>query len=152
MSATVDPFRINVAGLRELRNGLRLAEDASPAALRAANKKVAEVVVLPEVERRARAQDRTPQGRWGHVALGTIRALATQTSASIAIGNNTTAVYALGKNFGSLRYRQFPPHMGGDPDYALYSGIGATRADTIETYGDMIDDLTKEACPGATFG
>lgn len=146
MSGSTDPFRIDVEGLRQFRNALRLAEDASPATLRAANKRVAEDVVLPEVERRATASN-SPQRRWGHVALGTIRALATQTSASLAIGNNTTATYALGKNFGSNRFRQFAPYGGGDPDYALYSGIGATRAETIEEYGDAIDQLAREAFP-----
>lgn len=144
MSASA--FRIDVEGLKDLRRALKAAEDATPAALRAANKSVAEVVVLPEVRRRAEG-DNSPPGRWGHVALGTIRALATQTSASIAIGNNTTATYALGKNFGSIRYRQFLPWGNGDPDYALYGGIGATRARTIETYGDMIDTLLRDAFP-----
>lgn len=143
--------KIEVIGLRELRKGLRAAVDASPAQLRVANKRVAEDVVLPEVQRRATAHT-SPAGRWGHVALATIRALATQTSASVAIGNNTTATYALGKNFGSIRFKQFLPHGGGDPDYALYSGIGATRAATIEAYGDAIDTLTHEAFPDGVFG
>lgn len=151
MSASTDPYRIDIEGLRQFRTALRASETASPAALRKANKRVAEDVVLPEVERRAEGQ-RSPQGRWGHVALNTIRALATQTSASVAIGNNTTAVYALGKNFGSLRFRQFLPFGGGDPDYALYSGIGATRAETIEEYGEMIDELAHDAFPDGVFG
>lgn len=73
-----------------------------------------------------------------------VKALAQQRSASVKIGGDRYP-FALGSNFGSRQFKQFPPPV--DPDYSLYRSIRAKRDDVVESYGDAIDRLAAKAFP-----
>lgn len=137
--------KLRVDGLRELRKELRAIDAAFPKELRAANKQVAEQVVVPEARRRAGALTRP---RVGSRLLATIRALASQTSATVAMGGARTP-YARGMEFGSIRRKQFAPWRGNDRNagYFLYPTIRERSDDIVETYSRVIDELTERAFP-----
>lgn len=133
--------KIKVTGLRELRRELKAAGEQFPKELQQTNKAVVTDLIVPGA--RAKLEGVSP--RAGSRAVGTIRALASGTRAQVALG--TAAVpWAVGKNFGSIRYRQFPPHLGQD-DYALYRTIREKRGEVIERYGAMLEKLTNRAFP-----
>lgn len=132
--------KIHVVGLRELRKGLKAAEGRSPKELQRTNKAVAEMLV-PEA--RGRLAQVAP--RAGSQAVGTIRALASTSRAYLAGGNAATPWYR-GKEWGSIRYRQFPPANTGG--YALYPTIEANNARVLARYVQMLEELTREAFPG----
>jgi hypothetical protein len=136
--------RVQVVGLKELRNELKALEGNFPKELQQANKRAVAEVIIPAAI--ANASGQSP--RWGGRAIGTIRALATATSAAAAIGTSGVP-YVLGKEFGSIKYRQFPPWRGSGPGsgYAFYPAIRSTREQFVEVYGQMLDDLTRRAFP-----
>ena len=74
-----------------------------------------------------------------------VKSLASQSSASVKIGGKRWP-YALGSNFGSDRYRQFPPFRRGR-DYSLYRTIARQRERTMNVYANALEDLTKLAFP-----
>lgn len=132
--------QIKVVGLRELRRGLKEAEDRSPKELTATNKAVAEMLVAPAQGRLAQHSPRA-----GSQASGTIRALASATKAQLAGGSAAVPWYA-GHEWGSIKYRQFPAK---NPDgYALYPTVKAESGRIVERYAQMLDELTKGAFPG----
>lgn len=143
-------YKVGVAGLRDLRRELKRAGDEFPKELRDTNFRVANEVVVPTAQRKARStrrphadRPRPDRGHWEDYPK-TIRALASQTRATVALGS-ARVPWALGANFGSLKYTQFPGL--GNPDHALYAAIEEKQQDVIKTYGDMLDTLTKKAFP-----
>lgn len=61
--------------------------------------------------------------RMGHVATNSIKGRATQTAATVKAGQGVP--WFAGHNFGSIRYRQFPPKA--TPDYHLYAWVERNR-------------------------
>jgi hypothetical protein len=118
--------------------------------LRDTNLAAAEIVAAAarrnaQTQRRVVARQPRPGRQHWADYVQTIRALASQTRATVALGA-ARVPWALGSNFGSLgRYKQFPGQA--DPDHALYKAIESQRERVIEEYGDMIERLTDRAFP-----
>ena len=137
---------IRVEGLRELRKALKELDPAWGKELQKTNKRAAALVV-PTAQSRA-GQVRTNlvgnPTRLGSRGIATIRPLASQSRAQIAMGG-ARAPWAGGHEWGSTRYRQFPPktHEGN----ILWGAAKSHEEQIVEVYGDMLDDLTREAFP-----
>lgn len=124
--------QIRIEGLKELRRELRRLDGNWPKSLRETNREAAKVAV-PSV------QSLAPK-RSGTLA-GSVRALASQTRSQLAVGTNVRVPYAGPINFG------WPGH-GIEPQEFIYSGIEAANARIVDTYFNMVDDLTRRAFPG----
>lgn len=122
--------RIRVDGLREFQSALRALDGDFPKGLRQANKDAADIVAQE-------AKTRVPvmSGR----LRSSIRALASQRSASVGVGG-ARLPYAAVQEFG------WPGHNISPQPY-IYPSISAKRAEVVEAYGDMIDALARRAFP-----
>ncbi|HLI51920.1 MAG TPA: hypothetical protein VKU87_08990, partial [Thermomicrobiaceae bacterium] len=81
--------QVDVQGLKELRKALKSVSSDLPKELRSVNKKIAESIVLPEARKRADESRTNVLGhatRLGSRGASTLRVLASQTSATIALG------------------------------------------------------------------
>lgn len=136
---------IRVEGLSDLRRELRALEGNFPRELQRANKRVAEEVIVPDA--RAAAEART-NPRAGRAVVNSIRATATQTRAQVAVGG-ARVPQALGHEFGSIRFKQFPAWRGAGKGagYFLWPTIRARGQEIIETYETVIEELTQRAFP-----
>lgn len=106
------------------------------------NKKIA-IWVADEVQSDYSAAHPAQTGR----AENSIRALATQTSASVRIGSEI-APYVLGQNFGSNQgpnKQQFPERK--EPDYFLYANIEQHFDRIKKEHLQGVDDVFEEAFP-----
>jgi len=115
--------QIQVTGLKELRKSLRGFEsdtDWRPAL------REAYTTTAKQVEQSALG--RAGSSRMGSAARATIKGKGTTTGATLR-GGSASVPWFVGFNFGSIRYRQFPPK--GNPDYVLYATMTAER-DSIE--------------------
>lgn len=135
---------VRVEGLTELRLGLKAIGDGWPAKLGQLNKRVAQIVVDD-----ARSKADTPQQR---KAAESLKATAATTGATVTLGSGSP--FALGAEFGALRYRQFPPWRGnqwnpaaGGVGYFLHPAIRDHLAEIEKTYLEAIDQLSKAAFP-----
>lgn len=138
------PERVNVQGLKELRAALRAIDGTLPRELQRTNKRAAADVIVPAARRLAESRTNP---RWGHLAVASIRALASQTRAQVALGSQKVR-WAAGENFGSFKYHQFPPSKGYRAgDYALYESIDREQAALIATYTDLLETLI-DTLPG----
>lgn len=142
----MDGVKVEVVGLRDLQKALRQVDADFPKELRKANKAAAEDIVSA-----AKVMAFGVGGVAGK-ASGSLRAVAEQRSASVKLGG-ARYPYALGAEFGALRYHQFKPWRGnqwsdGDgPGYFLHPSIRARREQILEEYGKAIDRLTGKAFP-----
>lgn len=129
---------IRVEGLAELRRELAKLDDATfTAGLKDAHAEVGELVVGKAKSRAALPVQRKASG-----SLSASRAAAV---ARVSLGG-AAYPYALGAEFGSTKYRQFPPYLG-QTGYFLYPTIRA-ESDAIErVYWDAIDKITHAAFP-----
>ena len=79
-----------------------------------------------------------------------IRSLAQQTRAQVSLGGGAYP-FAMGAEFGSVRYRQFKPWRGSNADagYFLYPTIRSMgQSGEIERlYMDAVEDAVKGAFP-----
>ena len=73
--------------------------------------------------------------KMGHEAVNSIKGKATQTAATVKAGAGVP--WFMGHNFGSIRYRQFPPKA--SPDYHIYRWIEANREQITGQFYDGID-------------
>jgi hypothetical protein len=147
-------YQAYVTGLKELRQELKRAGDEFPQQLRDTNFAVADRIVVPVARRNAYAvralvpvakRHRTDKGHWADFP-NSIRALASQTRATVALGSNRKKdAWIVSENFGSISKRQFAPL--GHPDHALYKAIEEVKPRVIEEYGDMIQRLASKAFP-----
>lgn len=147
------PTRLKVEGLRELSRELKALDPALPKQLQQALKRVAGEIVVPGA--RALAASRS-NPKWGSRAVNTIRALATQQRAQVAVGSQAVP-WAAGDNFGSAHTRvtngrhstnQFPMtkgYRGGD--YALYETIEQRQPQILDKVADELDDLLTATWP-----
>lgn len=129
---------IQVQGLRELQRELRALDRAWPRELRVASKEAADVVA--EATRASFAS----RGGVAPKVAPSVKALAQQRSASVRIGG-AKYPFAMGSNFGSLKFKQFSPPT--RPDYSLYASIDKKRDEVVEAFGDALDRLTRRAFP-----
>lgn len=143
--------KVRVEGLRELRSALRALDATLPRELRAVNKRVVEQVILPEARRRAQ-QTRTNiaggPARLGSKGLATLRALATQGRAQVALGS-ARVPWAAGQEWGSTgknaKARMFP--RAAEHGLILYPVVREKQAEIIDAYTEMLDKLTRRAFP-----
>lgn len=145
--------KLEVQGLRELSRELRALDPALPKQLQQALKRVAGEVVVPGARAMA-ASASNP--KWGSRAVNTIRALASQQRAQVAVGSQAVP-WAAGHNFGSAHTRitngrhstnQFPPTKGfRGGDYALYETIEQRQPQILATVVDEIDGLLTRTWP-----
>lgn len=134
--------KVEILGLADLRRDLRSANKTAPKALQRTNKKIADRVVD-----KARGRYRTRYTSRSGKGEGSIRALASATTARVAIGRPSLA-YVAAQNFGSMgRYPQFMPRR--SPDLFLYATIEAEMPGIRDDYLDVLMDTLREAFPGA---
>lgn len=131
--------RIDVEGLRDLQRELRAVDVTFPKELRAANKDAAQIVSD------ATSASFSSRGGVAPKVAPSVRAVAQQRSASVKIGG-AKYPYAMGANFGSVRFTQFLPPI--DPDYSLFASIQAKHREVVESYDEALKRLTKKAFPG----
>lgn len=125
--------------LATVRAKLRMAGNGFPKKLQQVNKEIAKEVA----DETRQAYSSRYQTRSGAGAKS-IRALATQTNAQVAIGGGK-APYVPGQNFGSNKIRRFAPKA--DPDKFLYVSVAKLREDIEEKHGEMVDELMDGAFP-----
>ena len=130
--------RIDVVGLRDFQRELRALDTAWPRELRKANKDAAEVVATA-----TRASFTSRPGVAPKVAPS-VKAQARQRNASVTIGG-ARYPFAFGSNFGSKRFKQFPPPA--KPDHSLYRSIEAEGEDVVDAYEAALNRLAAKAFP-----
>lgn len=125
--------------MARFRAALRKAGAEFAKRLQKVNKHIAQVVADDTREAYGnRYQRQTGAGE------RSIRALATQLKAQVAIGN-ARAPYLPGQNFGSNRIRQFAPKA--HPDRFLYASVAKRKASIEHDHREMVTDLLHEAYP-----
>jgi hypothetical protein len=144
-------FELKVVGMKDLRKLLRDLDAGLPGELRDTNKRVVEEVLVPPV--RAAAAAHRPHGastgtrahpmHWAD-AVATVRAVASQTSSAILYGSTAKrAAWMVGYEFGSIKYKQFPPSSprlgGGSAGYFFYPTIRAAVPQIVDAYADALD-------------
>lgn len=136
---------IHVEGLRELRRELKHAGDRFPKELREANKQAAEVVA-PEMRRRA---PRGPHEGGGRVRpiVASVRALATQQRAQVAVGGVTTPHAAAWNYGGTLRRFHSTSRTRVPARPYVEPAVKAKTDEVVELYGDALDRITRRAFP-----
>jgi hypothetical protein len=133
-----DASRVDIEGLRDLQRELRAIDPAFAKELRLANKEAAEVVA------EATRASFSSRGGVAPKVASSVKVMAQQRSASVRIGG-AKYPYAMGSNFGSLRYTQFPPLA--KPDYSLFTSIEAKRDEVVDKYEEALVQVTKKAFP-----
>lgn len=127
--------KIEAEGAKELRKALKtLGDEAKPAGkmLRGAYKKASDHVAQT-------SQNKATGSRMGSRARASIKPRATQTSGSVVAGGGIP--YFHGFEFGSNRYRQFPPPNKGG--YHLYPTIAEEGPQIVEIFAEGLDDLIR---------
>lgn len=132
---STEPARIE--GLRETRSALRSLDRTLPRRLRPKFNEAAQLIVD-----RGRANASTPQQRR---AAESLRTKSTQSSIAVALGMQRYP-FALGAEFGSIRYPQFPAWRGSDAGagYFMWPAIRSERPRVISLALEGVDQLTRE--------
>lgn len=143
MTPTNSDFKFVVdPSFAEMRAKLREIDRKWPKEIQKRNKKIAEfVAVATENEYSAEHPAQSGEGS------DSIRALATQKSASVRIGSDA-APYVLGQNFGSnggKNKHQF--RRRNEPDYFLYTTVREYLPDIKKEYLKGVDEVMEEAFP-----
>ena len=133
---------VQVLGLREFSAGLRRVDRDLSKQLRQVNKEAAE-----DVARYARAKA-SALGGVQNKAAGSLRPGGTQRGGYVKLGGNRFP-FALGAEFGSIRFKQFPAWRGSGADagYFLYPALRKRTQHLVEKYGDEIERLSRHAFP-----
>lgn len=139
-TSAVKTVGINVEGVTELSKALRRIDPELQKELRKTNREVARGVV---VEARVRAGS---VGRQQAKAAKSLRAVAGNNYAGVSLGGPGYE-FALGAEFGSYRFKQFPPWRGNDSaaGYFLYPTIRDRADEIVETYDDAIRAMIRKA-------
>jgi hypothetical protein len=121
--------------IKTLRKSFKtLGTEAKPAGkmLRGVYKKVSDHVA-------DKSQASARGSRMGHIAVASIKSRATQTSGSIQAGRGVP--WFGGNEYGSFRFRQFPPvNKGG---YHIYPTIAAEGDQIVDMLASGFDDLIR---------
>lgn len=140
--------RIVPEGLRELRRDFKRAGDALPKEIAKVNKRLVAQVFVPAA--RANARSRT-NPRAGHKVENSIRGLGSQTRAQMAGGGAKVPHYA-GHEFGSVRFKQFPPRSPrrgrGNAGYIMYPAVYDNIEKGRDAYADMLEALLRSRAGG----
>lgn len=129
---------IRIAGLTEFRKELaKLDESTFTNELKAAHKAVGELVV-----ERAKSGAAFPVQR---KAAGSLSSSSAASRAQISYGGSAFP-FAMGAEFGSNRFRQFPPHRGRE-GYFLYPAVRESRDEAMRIYMDAVDKIVHDAFP-----
>lgn len=136
--ATVREFRYEVDGLKELVRDLKAEPERLDKELRKRLKSVAERV---RDEARGRAEGRS-NPRPGHQVINTIRASSGSADARVSVGDPNVP-WAMGHEFGSNRFKQFPSWRGSNADagWFFWPAIREAREEDIP---DAIDEIITE--------
>lgn len=136
-----------IIGLRDFTRALKEVGDKYPDKMRDANYQAAEQISL-----RARAIA-SAQGGVARKASESLRASRTLNYAAIRLGS-AKFPFALGAEFGALRYRQFKAWRGnqwggweGGPGYFLHPAIRQYGPAVIADYFTKLEALHKQAFP-----
>ena len=137
--------RIRVEGLADLQRELRAANTKFPRELRVANKEAADIIAAGTRHAFAGLGGSAPK------VVPTVKALAQQRSASVKIGGGASVGgrVAMGNEFGSVRFKQFPPWSGsgGGAGYALFPTIRDRRDELVDVYAGALDRIARRAFP-----
>lgn len=141
--------KIEIKGLKQLRRELKKLEDQGLInKVKDLNVKVADLVVKTAQSKASGV------GRQQAAAAKDLSARRRANSAAIALGGRgRTKEWAIGAEFGSHRYGQFPPFRGNqwsDPPtvgYFLHPAIRDKSDEIVEMFGDGIEDITRAAFP-----
>lgn len=136
------PQAIKVEGLRDLQRALREIDRELPKELRRANLEAAQLIA--EGTRRSFASRPGVAPK----VVPSVKALAQQRSASVRIGG-ARFPFALGSEFGSIRFKQFPAWRGSAAaaGYSLYPTIRSEGPRVIEAYAAAVDRVAAKAFP-----
>ncbi len=132
---------LKVQGLDEFRRELRRLTGMGKE-LGRANRRVAEMVASG-----ARSKAESLGGVQAKSAPS-IRALGAQARSQVALGG-ARYPFALGAEFGSIRYKQFPAWRGSaqGAGYFLFPTIRESRDAIVDAYGEELDRLARRAFP-----
>lgn len=130
---------VRITGLRDVQRALRQVDRTLPRELRKAGNAAAQVIVD---EGKARAT--TPQQR---KAAESLRPRSDQRGVRVALGNASRYPFALGAEFGSITYPQFPAFRGSGSGagYFLWPAIRANRERVAGLFLDGVDTITRQA-------
>lgn len=133
---------VRIEGLKDFVRELREVDKAFPKELRLAGKDIAEGVAGKTRASFAGGSGSAPK------AAPSVKAGATQTGAYVRIGGDAYPT-ALGNEFGSVRYKQFPAWRGSDAGagYHLYPTIRASGDEIEKRYMEAIDRVAAKAFP-----
>lgn len=138
---------VRVEGLADFIRELKALGNGLPRELGRANKEAA-TLVADAAESRARAL-----GGVAAKSAPSIRAAAMQRNAAVNLGS-ASAPWALGAEFGALRWHQFQSWRGNqwNPDsggvgYFLHPAVRETRDEFLDVYGRILDELARKAFP-----
>lgn len=129
---------VKVDGLADFQRELRKMDAALPKELRQTNLRIAQKVAD---KARTRMSGRPGSGR---KAAPSIVARAQQRSGAVKIGG-ARFPFALGNEFGSRRFRQFPPPN--RDGYAVFPTIKESRQEIEKDYLDALRQLARRAFP-----
>lgn len=138
---------ITIQGLNEFSRALKATGAKAPAAMKAANRKVALRLV---VAARTKAASLRGVARKASMSL---RVSVAANYAAVA-GGGRRWPYFYGAEFGSKRYKQFESWRGnqwggwsGGPGYFLNPSIREQAENAIQEYWDEVDEITRDAFP-----
>lgn len=133
---------VQIIGLREFLAELRTVDSTLPRQIGKASKAAADLAAS-----RTRASFSARSGVAPKVA-DSVRSSGLQRAAYVQIGGDAYP-FALGSEFGSVRFKQFPSYRGsgGDAGYSLYPSVRASREEIVAIYGDSVIDALRRAFP-----
>lgn len=128
--------------LKDLQRDLRRVNSQLPKELRLVNLAAANLI--------AEGTQASFSGRGGVApkVAASVRAMAQQRSAQVRIGGNKYP-FALGSEFGSVRFKQFGAWRGSGADagYSLYETVRRRQAAVVALYADRVEALARTAFP-----
>jgi hypothetical protein len=135
-----------IEGLSQFQRELKKLGDAMPTSLRKLNEEAANKIVDTGREKARRPQQAK--------AAKSLRSSRSANYVAVLLGDSRKYAFALGSEFGSRRYKQFPPwrgnqwqSWGGGPGYFLHPAIREVGADILDEYWDSIRGLAARAFP-----
>ncbi len=136
---------VRIEGAKECRAALKAVDAELPRALKVGYKEIADKVATD-----ARASFAARGGVAPKVA-STVRALAQQSGASVAMGDSAHP-YSMGAEFGGRRSpttQQFQPWRGSGANagYSLFPAIRTGRDHMEQQLGELFDTLMRKAFP-----
>lgn len=136
-----EPGFVRVEGAKELIRAFRELDKAVPREVRAATKKLVEETVIPKARMRGQQVRTNLKGnptRLGSRGVASIRPEVRQDRVAVVMGG-ARVPYAAGHEWGSKRYRQFPPSS--KEGYILYPTVKEETRKFAEEYSKLMQQL-----------